>query len=374
MNNTKLKIKDSLIGKQKMSNFKIKYIIISASYAALTLSTILEETANAQTANKYCVSGLSDQAPNNYLVLRNAPNKKSTKSNSINFKNGDNLEILGDDGDYYKVRAQNGEIGWSAKTYIFPCPNHNANQQAKFEQEKKAEIYRQDEQRKLDLAKIEADKIRAQSEVERQIAEDTRRRELDRLAQQKREDDNRKLEIARAEAQKAQAEADTEKAKLAAEEEASSNSIWGKIASLFSSSPKKDKEKNNEKEEQEENKIVKKPKYITDNNSNSANNKSEYSSLLEFVQCGSSNINALSWAVRTKSKEIENYAKKVEIFSTVKKYKIQNEEFTMNDYDILYKKEIENKNIFPVGKDFNWWIKTCDEALTNSIKNNKYIK
>jgi hypothetical protein len=41
---------------------------------------------------------------------------------------------------------------------------------------------------------------------------------------------------------------------------------------------------------------------------------------------------------------------------------------------VLIFKEIENKNIFPVGKDFNWWIRTCDEALTNSIKNNKYIK
>ena len=98
--------------------------------AVSTISILCLNFADAQTTNKYCVSGLSNQAPDNYIVLRNAPNKKSTWSNTINFKNGDTVEVIGDDGDYYKVRAQNGEIGWSAKAYIFPCSQSSTTQQA----------------------------------------------------------------------------------------------------------------------------------------------------------------------------------------------------------------------------------------------------
>jgi len=105
--------------------------IIMSIVAVSTISILCLNFADAQTTNKYCVSGLSNQAPDNYIVLRNAPNKKSTWSNTINFKNGDTVEVIGDDGDYYKVRAQNGEIGWSAKAYIFPCAQSTLTQQAR---------------------------------------------------------------------------------------------------------------------------------------------------------------------------------------------------------------------------------------------------
>ncbi len=109
---------------------KISSKLLMSIVAISTMNILNINFATAQNTNKYCVSGLSNQAPDNYIVLRNAPNKKSTWSNTISFKNGDMVDVIAEDGDYYKVRAQNGEIGWSAKAYIFPCAPAPTTQQA----------------------------------------------------------------------------------------------------------------------------------------------------------------------------------------------------------------------------------------------------
>ena len=113
-----------------MPNLKNSLKMVLTGLAASMLGSLFLNSADAQTTNKYCVSGLSNQPPDNYIVLRNAPNKKSTWSNTVSFKNGDMVEILGVEGDYYKVRAQNGEIGWSARAYILPCGQSAPMQQA----------------------------------------------------------------------------------------------------------------------------------------------------------------------------------------------------------------------------------------------------
>lgn len=111
-----------------MSNLK-NCLKISLSILTLSTACLSTEFAEAQSASRYCVSGLSNQPPDNYIVLRNAPNRKSTWSNTITFKNGDSVEVIGAEGDYYRVRAQNGEIGWSAKAYLFPCGQPAPTQQ-----------------------------------------------------------------------------------------------------------------------------------------------------------------------------------------------------------------------------------------------------
>jgi len=100
--------------------------LIKCLLVIFLLSLINFTPAYAQ--NIYCVTGLSNQPPDNFLVLRNQPNRNSKWSQTINFKNGDRVEVLGTEGDFYMVRASNGEMGYSGKAYILPCETKNTPQ------------------------------------------------------------------------------------------------------------------------------------------------------------------------------------------------------------------------------------------------------
>ena len=100
--------------------------LIKCLFVIFLLSFINFAPAYAQ--NIYCVTGLSNQPPDNFLVLRSQPSRSSKWSQTINFKNGDRLEVLGAEGDFYMVRASNGEMGYSGKAYILPCETKNTPQ------------------------------------------------------------------------------------------------------------------------------------------------------------------------------------------------------------------------------------------------------
>ena len=94
----------------------------------VVLLLILINFTPAHAQNVYCVTGLSNQPPDNFLVLRNQPSRSSKWSQTITFKNGDRVEVLGTEGDFYKVRASNGEMGYSGKAFILPCETKNTPQ------------------------------------------------------------------------------------------------------------------------------------------------------------------------------------------------------------------------------------------------------
>jgi len=100
--------------------------LMKCLFVLFLLSSINFTPAQAQ--NIYCVTGLSNQPPDNFLVLRNQPSRSSKWSQTITFKNGDRVEVLGTEGDFYKVRAGNGEMGYSGKAFILPCETKNMPQ------------------------------------------------------------------------------------------------------------------------------------------------------------------------------------------------------------------------------------------------------
>lgn len=79
----------------------------------------------AQTAPEptptYCVTGLSAQAPYNFLVLRPRPSLQSGWDPNIKLYNGSNVTVLETDGDFYRIRIATGEVGWASRSYIVPC-------------------------------------------------------------------------------------------------------------------------------------------------------------------------------------------------------------------------------------------------------------
>lgn len=72
----------------------------------------------------YCVSGLSGQRPDNFLVIRYSPNSQSPWRQDANMRNGDVVEVVGESGAFYRVRFQNRFEGWSAKRYLVRCNNN----------------------------------------------------------------------------------------------------------------------------------------------------------------------------------------------------------------------------------------------------------
>lgn len=87
--------------------------------AALMLSFAWVAPAAAQ--GLYCVGGLSDVGPDNFLVIRYSPSMQSPWRQDANLRNGDRVEVTGESGVFYRVRFQNRYEGWSAKRYIAPC-------------------------------------------------------------------------------------------------------------------------------------------------------------------------------------------------------------------------------------------------------------
>ena len=100
------------------SNDMLKYM--EQNSKEITQNKSVNSSANTA-QNIFCVTGLSNQPPDNFLVLRNQPSRSSKWSQTITFKNGDRVEVLATEGDFYKVRASNGEIGYSGKAFILPC-------------------------------------------------------------------------------------------------------------------------------------------------------------------------------------------------------------------------------------------------------------
>ena len=113
-----IKFNDKTMSYVLPSNDMLKYM--EQNSKEITQNKSVNSSANIA-QNIFCVTGLSNQPPDNFLVLRNQPNRSSKWSQTITFKNGDRVEVLGTEGDFYKVRAGNGEIGYSGKAFILPC-------------------------------------------------------------------------------------------------------------------------------------------------------------------------------------------------------------------------------------------------------------
>ncbi|NDH67542.1 MAG: SH3 domain-containing protein [Gammaproteobacteria bacterium] len=116
--NELIKFNDQTMSYVLPSNDMMKYM--EQNSKEITQNKSVNSSANTA-QNIFCVTGLSNQPPDNFLVLRNQPSRSSKWSQTITFKNGDRVEVLGTEGDFYKVRAGNGEIGYSGKAFILPC-------------------------------------------------------------------------------------------------------------------------------------------------------------------------------------------------------------------------------------------------------------
>ena len=82
------------------------------------VSIAFHSPVQAQGSNTYCVSGLSSQGQYNFLVIRFAPNLRSPWRQDVQLRNGDCVQVLVEQGEFYRVRYQNRYEGWSAKIYL----------------------------------------------------------------------------------------------------------------------------------------------------------------------------------------------------------------------------------------------------------------
>lgn len=69
----------------------------------------------------FCVGGLSPVGPDNFLVVREQPSSNAPWHPDIKLRNGDRVQVLGAQGDFYRVRLGDGFEGWSGRRFIAPC-------------------------------------------------------------------------------------------------------------------------------------------------------------------------------------------------------------------------------------------------------------